>query len=315
MAERRQQFTDPVLERALRAVGTEVAYPPTPEVASTVRRRIAAQPIRPRPWWLPSPAARRRLTFALALLLVIALALGAFPPVRKGIARRLGLANVEIINVTAVPSPTPLPTATSTETSAASAIATATPATPTGTAPTMTATPTPDTLGLGARTTLADAQVRVAFTVRAPGLPDFSTPDEVYIGQPPPGGRVSLLYRVRSGLPGIAGTEIGLLLQEFRGGIDAGYFGKGIPPGSRVEPVTINGAQGYWIEGGLRFFVYRDANGVTQTENTRVAGNTLLWEQGGVVYRLESSLPKDAAIRIAERDYALDAARRAMLCL
>jgi hypothetical protein len=165
-------------------------------------------------------------------------------------------------------------------------------------------TPSPETAiaraDLGTRTIRADAQIHVPFTIRAPDLPEFSTPDEVYVGQPPPGGRASLVYRARADLPGIAGTDIGLLLQEFRGGIDAGFFGKGTPPGARVEPVTINGAQGYWIEGGLRFFIYRDMNGVIQTENTRIAGNTLLWEQDGVVYRLESSLPKDAAVRIAE---------------
>ncbi len=297
MAERPQQFTDPALERALRSLGTEIVYPPTPDIATSVRQRIAAQPAPRRPWWRPSPTMRRRLAFALALLIVIALALGALPPVRKGVARRLGLANVEIIAVTAVPSPTPRPTALPIATPAASAIDAATPAT-------ASATPMPDVpvtrAGLGTRTPLAEAQTRAPFTVRAPSLPEFSTPDETYIGQPPPGGRVSLIYRARSDLPGIADTDIGLLLQEFRGGIEAGFFGKGVPAGSRVEPATINGVPGYWIEGGLRFFVYRDVNGVTQTETTRVAGNTLLWERDGVVYRLESSLPKDAAVRIAE---------------
>jgi len=292
MAERPQQFTDPALERALRSLGTEIAYPPTPEIAAHVRQRIAAQPA-PRRRWLPSPTMRRRLAFTLALLIIIALALGALPPVRKGVARRLGLANVEIVAVTAVPSPTPRLTATP----AASAIGAATPAI-------ASTTPTPDTqitrTGLGTRTAGADVQARVPFAVRVPSLPEFSTPDEAYVGQPPQGGRVSLVYRARSDLPGIADTDIGLLLQEFRGGIEAGFFGKGVPPGSRVEPATINGAPGYWIEGGLRFFVYRDVNGVTQTETTRVAGNTLLWERDGVVYRLESSLPREAAIRIAE---------------
>jgi hypothetical protein len=37
-----------------------------------------------------------------------------------------------------------------------------------------------------------------------------------------------------------------------------------------------------------------------QFEESRIAGNTLLWEQGGIVYRLESSLPKADAVRIAE---------------
>ena len=294
MAEHEQQFTDPALERALRAVGTEIAYPPTPDLAATIRQRIAAQPARSRPWW-SSPIARR-LTVALALLLIIAVILGAIPPVRKGIARRLGLSNVEIVNVTAVPTtvpraPTALPTTNLPVT-----------ATPGAAAPTATSSLTSNLSGaaLGTATTLAEAQSRAPFAVQTPSLPEYRVPDAVYRQEPPPGGRVSLVYASRPDLPAIPGTTIGLLLQEFKGGIQAGLFQKGVPSGSRVEPVTINGVAGYWIEGGLRYFGYTDASGVMQFEESRIAGNTLLWERDGIVYRLESSLPKNAAVQIAE---------------
>lgn len=303
MAERPQQFTDPALERTLRALGTEIAYPPTPDLAATVRQRIAAKPIRPRPWWLPTPATRRRFAVALALLLILAVILGALPPVRKGVARRLGLANVEIVHVTAVPTPARAPTALPASTPIPNATSIATPAgtaTPTP-APTIAPTPTPATLRgqLGTHTTLAEAQGRVPFAITAPTLPELGAPNEVYVQEPPPGGRVSLLYSARTDLPAIAGTDVGLVVQEFRGGIQAGLFQKGVPSGSSVEPVMVNGAQGYWIAGGLRYFGYTDASGVVRFEESRIAGNTLLWEQGGIVYRLESSLPKDAALRIA----------------
>jgi hypothetical protein len=300
MAERIRQFADPELERALRALGTNLAYPPTPDVAPTVRGRIAARPARPRLWWMPSPAARRRLAVALVLLLVGAVILGALPPVRRGVARRLGLDNVAIVNVTTVPTPSPTPAPLPTVT----AMPTPTPpgiATP-GARPT---TPTPPLNGLldraafGTQTTLTEAQSRAPFAIRTPGLPEYRVPDEVYTRTPPPGGRVSLLYAARADLPAIAGTDIGLLVQEFRGGIQAGLFQKGVPSGSRVEPVLIDGVQGYWIEGGLRAFGYTDANGVVQFEETRGAGNTLLWERDGVVYRLECSLPQADAVRIA----------------
>jgi hypothetical protein len=88
-------------------------------------------------------------------------------------------------------------------------------------------------------------------------------------------------------------------VQEFRGGIQAGLFQKGVPAGVVVEPVTVNGVAGYWIAGGLRAFAYTDANGVIQFEDVRSAGNTLLWERDGVVYRLESALPKAEALRVA----------------
>ncbi len=286
MAERRQQFTDPALERTLRALGTEIAYPPTPDLAATVRQRIAAQPARPRAWW-SSPVARR-LTLAHALRLALAIIRGALPPVRKGVARRLGLSNVEIVNVTAVP--TAFPPANPPVT-----------ATPVAAAPIATPSQTGDLsrAALGTETTLTEAQSRAPFAIQTPSLPEYRVPDAVYRQEPPPGGRVSLLYSAHSDLPAIPGTTIGLLLQEFKGGIQAGLFQKGVPSGSSVEPVMVNGAQGYWIAGGLRYFGYTDASGVVQFEESRIAGNTLLWERDGIVYRLESSLPKADAVRIA----------------
>ncbi len=287
MAEDEQQFTDPALEQALRDLGESLAYPPTPDLGASVRGRIAAQPARRGRWWLPTPPTWRRFATVLALLLIVALLLGALSPVRKGVARRLGLSNVEIIVVTAVPTLTIVPTLT------ASPIETATPS------------PAPTNRNaraeLGVETTLPEAQARVAFTVGVPDLPDYRTPDAIYTGQPLAGGRVSLVYIARPGLPAIAGTDIGMLVQEFRGGLSSGLFQKGVPASSHIEPVTINGAPGYWIEGGLRAFAYQDASGNVQFEQTRIAGNTLLWEQGGIVYRLESLLPKDNALYIAAR--------------
>ncbi len=285
MAEHEQQFTDPALERALRDLGGALAYPPTPDLGTSVRTQIATQPAPRGRWLLPTPPTGRRFATVLALLLIVALLLGALPPVRKGVARRLGLSNVEIIVVTAVPTIVSAPTAP-----------------PIGVA---TPPPTPDNRNaraeLGVEVTLPEAQARVAFTVGVPDLPDYRTPDAIYTGQPPTGGRVSLVYTARPGLPAIAGTDIGMLVQEFRGGLGGGLFQKGIPASSHIEPVTINGVPGYWIEGGLRAFAYQEPSGNVQFEQTRIAGNTLLWEQGGIVYRLESLLPKDDALRIAAR--------------
>lgn len=295
MAESRPQFTDADLDRALRAVADEIAWPPTPNLAPIVRQRITIQPRRLRLWWLPPPATRRRLAIAIVLLLfLLGAVLGAIPPVRKGIARRLGFENVQIVNVTAVPTPTALPTATPLP----AAMETPTPSV----AASVTPTPTLQSLilraGLGTQTTLTEAQSRVAYAIRTPGLPEYAAPDEVYLRAPPLGGRVTLLYHARPDLPAIGSSDIGLLLQQFKGGIDAGIFQKGVTPGTSVTPVTVNGARGYWIEGGLRAFAYTDANGVFQYEEIRSAGNTLLWQENGIVYRLETSLPQADALRI-----------------
>jgi len=46
-------------------------------------------------------------------------------------------------------------------------------------------------------------------------------------------------------------------------------------------------------------FFYRDASGIIQTETLRLAGNTLIWEQDGVTFRLEAQVSREDALRIA----------------
>lgn len=55
----------------------------------------------------------------------------------------------------------------------------------------------------------------------------------------------------------------------------------------------------YWLTGTPHLFWYTDATGAVTMERIRLAGNTLLWSQGGLVFRLESALPRAAALRIA----------------
>jgi hypothetical protein len=66
-----------------------------------------------------------------------------------------------------------------------------------------------------------------------------------------------------------------------------------------LESIVVNGGMGYWIEGQPHLFIYRDARGEIRDEILRLAGNTLLWEQGGLTLRLEASIPRETALRIA----------------
>ena len=70
----------PELERQLTALGATIAYPPTPDLASKVRPRLAAR---------EAPARRHRRPLALALaVLVLALAVAfAVPPARTALLR------------------------------------------------------------------------------------------------------------------------------------------------------------------------------------------------------------------------------------
>jgi hypothetical protein len=82
------------LETALRALGRDVAFPPTPDVASAIRGRLE----RPRFW-------RRPVAIAIAVVLVAAIAaVLAVPQSRSAILDWLGLRNVSVVRVEKLPS-------------------------------------------------------------------------------------------------------------------------------------------------------------------------------------------------------------------
>jgi hypothetical protein len=81
------------LETALRQLGGEVAFPPTPDVASAIRGRLE----RPRLW-------RRPVAIALAVLVVAGIAAAfAVPQSRSAILDWLGLRNVSVVRVEKLP--------------------------------------------------------------------------------------------------------------------------------------------------------------------------------------------------------------------
>jgi len=140
------------------------------------------------------------------------------------------------------------------------------------------------------------ARAAVGFAVLLPSA--LGQPEAVYVRNTDKG---SFVYAPRDGLPRAQGAaSVGLLLTEFRARLDTTLFGKGVPPGARLEEVQVRGTRGYFISGAPHTFFYRDASNNIQDERSRLAGNTLLWEANGITYRLESALDRDAVIRLAE---------------
>ena len=120
-------------------------------------------------------------------------------------------------------------------------------------------------------------------------------PDEVYYRSQ--GRVVTLLYHPRPGLAATEDPEVGALVMEAPAQLPEPPFVKLVGPQSDVRAVTINGGPGYWISGAPHaYFFYRSGAG----DRFRLAGNVLIWNQGQLVVRIESSLP-EAAVTAAAR--------------
>ena len=277
------------IEWALADLGASLQFPPTPDLAAAVTARVeegpARAPARPRftgaplrgspdpsrrRWW-PGLVGWRRLAVAgLAVLVLAAAVLVASPGTREAVARRLGLRGVGV----QIGGPPP---------------------------PTVTTTPgTRLDLGLGERVTLAEARRRVGFPVLVPAAAGFDRPEAVFVDEAvPAGGRVDLVYRARPGLPASQFTDAGLLITEFRGQPEPEFLKK-VTGAGMVRSVTVGGEPGFFFSGEPHFFSYQDTTGQFREEQTRLAGNTLIWQRGDLTLRLEGQLSQEEALRIAE---------------
>ena len=267
------------LERALSDLGASLEFPPTPDLAAAVTARLGEAPAtapagqRLRGWLgglLRLPGWRRLAVAGMVAAVLAAAVLVASPGTRQAVARRLGLRGVEV----RIGEPPP---------------------------PTASTRPSDRLeLGLGERVTLEQARRRVAFPVLVPGAGALQRPSAVFVDQTvPEGGRVDLVYRAQPGLPASRFTDVGLLITQFRGQPTPEFIKKVTGMGL-VEEVTVGGEPGYWFSGEPHFFTYRDAGGNLREEQTRLAGNTLIWQRGELTLRLEGEVSREEALRIAE---------------
>jgi hypothetical protein len=214
----------------------------------------------------PRPArrlvTRRRLVLAFALLVAAVGAAFAVPQARTAILEWLGLRGATVERVVVLPE-----------------------------------VPVSFDLDLGERVTFEEASSRVAFRVLSPEL--LGAPDAVYVDESVPGGRVSFVYLHNTEVPIKTEEGIGLLLTEFRGDLTPALLGKLVASGTGVEKVTVLGEPGLWISGAVHVFFYRDPEGQVREETLRLAGDTLLWQRGRLLLRLESAVSKKQALEIA----------------
>ena len=260
------------LESALRDLASAIDWPTTapaggPDLAMRVRVRLAEAPPRARRFGWPMLPWRRAFLLALTALLVLAAIAGAVG---------LGLPGLRLILGEPAASPPP-----SVEPSR---------------------TPTPgtlgSTLGLGELVELDDVEALTGLPLPLPSDPAIGPPDAVYVDRFR-GRQVAAVWADSDALPETREPGIGLILMRFDGTVDEGFRQKIIGEGVTIEPVSVDGGRGFWISGRAHFFFYRDGSGNIVDDGRRWVDDALVWSDGRTTYRLETSLGRDAAIRVA----------------
>lgn len=133
------------------------------------------------------------------------------------------------------------------------------------------------------RVDLAEARSRAGFTVLAPS----ASVRAVYLLARPSGSEVEFEL-----------TD-GMLVTESAGSFDQRILGKVIGPGTDVSTSQVRGRPGAWIHGSPHEVAYFDRGGNFRVETLRVAGNVLIWEEGGTVMRVEGASSEAAALTLA----------------
>lgn len=277
-------------ERELEELGARIEYPPTPDLARTVRQRLEAEDeeTTARRGWLPALSPRWA---AAAAMVVLVLAVPVFSPATRDALFGWFVAGE--------PARSGAQDAAEQAGGAAGGAAgeseySVVPARPEdaeprassgGNLPSSAGSPGAPSqlgggLGLGEPITPGEALARVGEVL----VPNIGEPDELYAAGPE---GVVLVYRARPGLAPLGETEIGLVLTQMPGDIEPAYVTNELEEES--ERVSVDGERGYWVPGGL------SPSGRT----VDLRAGVLVWEREGRALRLEADLPKEEAIRIA----------------
>ncbi len=204
----------------------------------------------------------RRLALAwVGLALLVAVLILAIPPAREAIADLLGVAGIRI------ELGADEPTAAGYE------------------------------LALGEEMSKAQAESESGLEVATPA--DLAPPEAIYLSNSPVEGEVTMVWPPSPTIPEIGDTGVGLLITQFRA-TGVGNYLKRATLDTPVVVVPVSGVDGYWMEGAPHMLVYEEPGGVVRHELSRLAANVLIWEAGGVTYRVESTLDLRSAMAIAE---------------
>ncbi len=93
----------------------------------------------------------------------------------------------------------------------------------------------------------------------------------------------------------VDGREV--LISTLTGALDRILIGKTVGSSDQIQEVTVDGDPGLWISGGPHEVLYETLDGNVVIE--RVAVDTLLWQAGDTLFRIEGCADLAAALAIA----------------
>jgi hypothetical protein len=147
---------------------------------------------------------------------------------------------------------------------------------------------------------LAEAVELAGFDVLVPTTPALGPPNAAYFDAEIGSGHVTLVWAASDDLPPLtAGSDAGLIVTQFQGTLDRGYFQKVVNSGNVYREVEVDGDPGYWIGDGVHFFYYVDPSGRQVDDTRRIVGDVLAFERGDRTVRIESALGLSRTIEIA----------------
>ena len=260
------ELSNKQIESLIVKAADNFAYPPTPDIAGAVRQHITP---RRRQITVQTP----HLAWATLIVLFILGGLLVVPQVRATVLEFLQLGAVRIFLTQPTPTPTISPP-------------TASMATPPTVAPRPSSTLITSLLNLAGGTTLAEAQSQIDFPIRTPSAPaDLGPPDHVFLQDL--GGPAVILVWLEANQP----NQVRLSLHQ----LGANVFVEKVQP-QVIQETEVHGERALWTEGP---YLLQFQNGGYNTRRL-VEGHVLIWQEGGITYRLESNLSLEEVVRIAE---------------
>lgn len=142
----------------------------------------------------------------------------------------------------------------------------------------------PSLLNLFGETTMTEAQATAGFPLRQPR--GFGPPDHVY-RQTGDGEVLIFVWLAAADRPAIS-------LYQF--GPSSTSYGKFL---TRMTDTTVNGNPAVWVD-LPHVLQYQHDEAVSERQAFLIEGHVLIWQVDGITYRLESKLPLEEAVAIAE---------------